>query len=62
MNVRRFENLKLGRLVTMFVATLFAAALAMAGPQGRSVFVLTSTNNPSGPLKCSNWILQEHLH
>ena len=48
MNVQRFENLKLGRLVTMFVATLFAAALAVAGPQGRSVFVLTSTNNPSG--------------
>jgi hypothetical protein len=48
MNVQRFENLKLGRLVTVLMATLFAAALAVADPQGRSVFVLTSTNNPSG--------------
>jgi hypothetical protein len=48
MNVRRFEYLKLGRAAAVLVASLFAAALALAGPQGRSVFVLTSTNNPSG--------------
>jgi hypothetical protein len=48
MNVGRFEYLKLGRVVAALVATVFAAALAVAGPQGRGVFVLTSTNNPSG--------------
>jgi len=48
MNVQRFENWKLGRAVAALAVTLFAAALAVAGPQGRSVFVLTSTNSASG--------------
>jgi hypothetical protein len=48
MNVRRFGYLRLGRAVAVLLATLFAAAFALAAPQGRSVFVLTSTNNPSG--------------
>lgn len=48
MNVQRFGHLGLGRTFAVLVATLFAATFAVAGPQGRSVFVLTSTNNPSG--------------
>jgi hypothetical protein len=48
MNVQRFEYLKLGRAIAVLLATSFATAFAVAGPQGRSVFVLTSTNNPSG--------------
>lgn len=48
MNVQRFENFTLGRALAVFVAALFAAAVALADPQGRSVFVLTSTNNPAG--------------
>ena len=48
MNVQRFEYLRMGRVIAVIVATLLAAAFAVAGPQGRSVFVLTSTNNPSG--------------
>jgi hypothetical protein len=46
-----FETLKksaLWRVGTLLAAALFATALAVAEPQDRGVFVLTSTNNASG--------------
>ncbi len=36
------------RANAMLVTALFATTLAVAGPQDRGIFVLTSTNNPSG--------------
>ena len=47
MNFERVQKSSFWRAGTVLAATLFAAALALAEPHDRSVFVLTSTNNPS---------------
>ncbi len=47
MNFEGFRKSFLWRAGTVLAATLFVTALAVAG-QDRSVFVLTSTNNPGG--------------
>lgn len=47
MNVQRSKTRSLVPAAVMLVASLSATALALAGPQDRSVFVLTSTNNAS---------------
>ena len=41
-------KINLCRASGMLAAVFLATALAVAGEDGRSVFVLTSTNNPSG--------------
>ena len=48
MNCRRLQNLYLCRATSALAAMFFLSAFAFAGDQGRSVFVLTSTNNASG--------------
>jgi hypothetical protein len=48
MNFERLRKSTLWRAGTVLAAALFATALAVAAPQDRSVFVLTSTNNASG--------------
>ena len=49
MNLERLQKSTFWRAAgTALAATLFAATLAVAKAQDRSVFVLTSTNNPSG--------------
>jgi len=47
MNFERVQKSSFWRAGTVLAATLFGAALAVAEPHDRSVFVLTSTNNPS---------------
>ena len=48
MNFERFQKSYLWRAGVMLAATFLTTALAVAGQEERSVFVLTSTNNPSG--------------
>lgn len=48
MNFERVHKSSFWRTGTVLAVTLFAAALAVAEPPHRSVFVLTSTNDPSG--------------
>ncbi len=47
MNFERIRKCTFWRAGTMLAAALFATALAIAEPHDRSVFVLTSTNDPS---------------
>jgi len=47
MNLERLDKSTFWRAGTMLAAALFASALAIAEPHDRSVFVLTSTNDPS---------------
>ena len=48
MNFERFQKSYLWRVGVTLAALFLTTALAVAGQQERSVFVLTSTNNPSG--------------
>ncbi len=48
MNSVRLRKSNCWRGSAVLVAALFATTLAVAGPQDRGIFVLTSTNNPSG--------------
>src|SRR5271167_133631 len=48
MNLEWLQKSTSWRAGTVLAATLFATALAVSEPQDRGVFVLTSTNNPSG--------------
>jgi hypothetical protein len=48
MNSFRFQKRKVCRAGLMVIAMLLAATAAVADGHGRSVFVLTSTNSPSG--------------
>jgi hypothetical protein len=48
MNFERFQKSYLWRVGVALAALFLTTALAVAGQQERSVFVLTSTNNPSG--------------
>ena len=48
MNLEWLEKSSCWRTGTVLVAALFASTLALAEPQDRGIFVLTSTNNPSG--------------
>jgi hypothetical protein len=48
MNFERLQKSYLWRAGVMLAATFLTTALAVAGQEERSVFVLTSTNNPSG--------------
>ena len=48
MSFQRFHKSYLCRVCIMLAAAFFANALAVAGEEGRSVFVLTSTNSASG--------------
>ena len=47
MNFERLQKSTFWRAGTMLAAVLFATALAIAKPHDHSVFVLTSTNDPS---------------
>lgn len=48
MNLRNLQKQYVCRAATTLAAVFLLAALAFAGDDGRPVFVLTSTNNPSG--------------
>jgi hypothetical protein len=48
MNLHKLRKFCLSRAGTMLGVTLLAATMAAANDQDRSVFVVTSTNNPSG--------------
>src|ERR1700739_2707376 len=48
MNFQCLQKSAFSRAGTVLAAALFATTLAVAKPQDRSIFVLTSTNNSSG--------------
>jgi hypothetical protein len=48
MNFQCLQKSAFSRAGTVLAAALFATTLAVAKPQDRTIFVLTSTNNPSG--------------
>jgi hypothetical protein len=48
MNFQRFRSFSAWRAGALLAATVLLAGIVVAGPHDRSVFVVTSTNNPSG--------------
>ena len=48
MNLHKLQKRYLCRAASTLAAVFLLTALAVAGDDGRSLFVLTSTNNPSG--------------